>query len=107
VIARLDTLAQGTPAELALQALARAGILAAASRIGKPPANPRTGAWRSSDGLLRQGEAVVLSDRHGPADAEALLATRPRWDALAPRYSGQLRTYHAANPLRPGMRARS
>lgn len=102
VIARLETLAQGTPAELALQALARAGIMTA-RRVWEAAGQPADAGLALVHELLAQGEAVVLSDRHGPPDADALLATRPGWEALAAQISGQLRAYHAANALRPGM----
>ncbi len=95
ILARLETLARGTPAEVLLQALERrgptpVGDLLAASNLGEA-------ATAALDELLNSGQALLL------APTNQLLASRSWWSALTERLSRELADYHQRFPLRAGM----
>lgn len=100
VLARLETLARGTPAEVLLQTLERRGPLTVrdlleASGLGE--AAPTALAE-----LFSTGDAVVLDAVPEPAPAR-LVASRSWWSATTARMRDELAAYHARYPLRPGM----
>jgi len=100
VLARLETLARGTPAEVLLQTLERRGPLTVrdlleASGLGE--AAPTALAE-----LFSTGDAVVLDAVPEPAPAR-LVASRSWWSATTSRMRDELAAYHARYPLRPGM----
>ncbi len=100
VVERLETLAQGTPAEILLQALERrrplpVRDLLAASGLGE--AAPAALAE-----LLADRQAVVL-DADRAATPGRLLASRGWWLATTERMRETLAAYHHRYPLRPGM----
>ncbi len=107
VLARLETLAQGTPDEILLQALERSGPttareLLSASGLGE--AAPEALAQ-----LLDEGQAVLLGARQeetgslGKLLPNQLLAARSWWSALVEQFSHELGAYHQKFPLRAGM----
>jgi selenocysteine-specific elongation factor len=107
VIARLETLSQGTPAEILLQALERSGPtpikdLLAVSGLGDA-------APEALVQLLEEGQGVMLSDnatvrlQNPPTSDNRLLASRSWWATTSANVSHQLGDYHAKFPLRPGM----
>jgi selenocysteine-specific elongation factor len=90
----LETLAQGTPAEILLQALDAGGVL--------PPDDLFKRASLSRDvglpivqQLLESGDVLKLG--------EQLLVSRGVWSALGTRIGSELRAYHTSYPLRLGM----
>ncbi|MCX7854705.1 MAG: SelB C-terminal domain-containing protein, partial [Anaerolineae bacterium] len=100
VLARLETLARGTPAEVLLQALERGGPqtvrdLLESSGLGE-------GAQSALAELLDAGDAVILDSIPEPAPAR-LVAARAWWSATTARMQEELAAYHARYPLRPGM----
>ncbi len=100
VLARLETLARGTPAEVLLQALERGGPqtvrdLLEASGLGE-------GAPSALAELIAAGDAVVLDAVPELAPAR-LVAARAWWSAMTARMQEELAAYHARYPLRPGM----
>ncbi|MBC7226069.1 MAG: selenocysteine-specific translation elongation factor [Thermoflexales bacterium] len=100
VLARLETLARGTPAEVLLQALERGGPqtvrdLLEGSGLGE--AAPSALAE-----LLSTGDAVILDAVPEMAPAR-LVAARAWWSATTARMQEELAAYHARYPLRPGM----
>lgn len=100
VIARLETLARGTPAEVLLQTLERRGPMTVrelleASGLGEAAPDALTE-------LLSTGEAVIVDAAPDPASSR-LVASRGWWSATAARMRDELAAYHARYPLRPGM----
>ena len=100
VIARLETLAQGTPAEVLLEALQRRGPtvvreLLEGSGLGEA-------ASEALEELVTTGEAVVL-DVEGAVRSNRLVASRSWWSATTDRLREELAAYHRRYPLRPGM----
>jgi selenocysteine-specific elongation factor len=104
VLVRLETLAQGTPAEILLQTLERRGPntvrgLLSASSLGE--AAPEALAQ-----LLDEGQAILLGSQtdiqHPPSNSQ-LVAARSWWSTLAERLSNELSVYHQKFPLRAGM----
>jgi selenocysteine-specific elongation factor len=103
VIARLETLAQGSPAEILLQALERRGptpVRDLLSNSGLGEAGPDVLAE-----LLNEGQAVLLGakDVERPATSSELLVSRAWWTALTERVARELSTHHQKFPLRTGM----
>ena len=104
ILARLETLGQGSPAEILLQVLERRGPtvahdLLAASGVGE--AAPEALAQ-----LLEEGQAILLgpqTDVQPSATSAHLLATRTWCSTLIDRLSHELSTYHQKFPLRTGM----
>lgn len=100
VIARLETLARGTPAEVLLQTLERQGPmtvreLVEATALGEA-------AQDALSELLATGDAVVLDSLSDLAPTR-FVASRAWWAATASRAREELAAYHARYPLRPGM----
>ena len=111
VLTRLETLAQGSPAEILLQALERHGPISArdllsTSGLGKTTPEPLAQ-------LLDEGQAILLGPQVSRkqearitkqlASSNQLLATRGWWSTLVERLSRELSTYHQRFPLRAGM----
>lgn len=93
VIERLQTLADGTPAELLLQKLSRIEPATHADLLRAAGMNPETAgvAWEE---LLTTGQIVI-------AGQQAL--TRTRWQQLRQHLLDLVDAYHRENPLRQGM----
>jgi len=95
VIARLETLAQGTPAEILLQALnAMNGPVSVAELLKKTGLASDAAAPLLKE-LIAAGEVLELAGQS--------IISRATWSSLSERIIGELRAYHAAYPLRPGM----
>jgi len=100
VLARLETLARGTPAEVLLQTLERRGPLTVRDLIevsGLGEAAPEALAE-----LFSTGDAVVMDAVPEPAPAR-LVVSRSWWSATTARMRDELAAYHARYPLRSGM----
>jgi selenocysteine-specific elongation factor len=111
VIGRLETLAQGSPAEILLQALERSGpalTREALSASGLGDAGPEALAQ-----LLDEGQAVLLNSTtesealsasaQEAASGNMLLAPHTWWVALTDRISRELASHHKMFPLRAGL----
>jgi selenocysteine-specific elongation factor len=104
VLARLETLAQGSPAEVLLQALERRGPtpvrdLLSASGLGEA-------APMALDQLLDEGQAILLSaraDNQELATSNQLVATHAWWSILVDRLRRALSAYHQRFRLQAGM----
>lgn len=100
VIARLETLARGTPAEVLLQTLERQGPMAVRELVEATSLGEA--AQEALAELLAAGDAVILDSASDPAPTR-LVASRTWWSATASRAREELAAYHARYPLRPGM----
>jgi len=107
VIARLETLAQGSPAEILLQALERRGPtvardLLSSSGLGDAAAEALTQ-------LLDEGQAIVLNGREAAskeqdwAHSSHLIVSHSWWSGLTDHISRELAAHHEKFPLRAGM----
>jgi selenocysteine-specific elongation factor len=104
VMARLETLAQGSPAEVLLQALERRGPtpvrdLLSASGLGEA-------APSALDQLLTEGQAILLgaqTDSQELATSNQLVAARAWWSTLVDRLRRALSAYHERFRLQAGM----
>ena len=97
VIARLETLAQGSPAELLLQSLDSSGP-SAISDVLKRTSLSRGDVERLLNELEASGEVLRID-----GSASAIVASRAGWNALRARLVGELGAYHRTYPLRAGM----
>ncbi|MBU0703935.1 MAG: selenocysteine-specific translation elongation factor [Chloroflexi bacterium] len=102
VLARLETLAQGSPAEILLQALERQGPTLVRDLL--PASGLGDAAPDALAQLLDEGDAVSLGSRQGEnLVSNQLLAARSWWTALVDQFSRQLANHHRRFPLRVGM----
>jgi selenocysteine-specific elongation factor len=98
VISRLETLAQGTPEDILLQALESHGPLTAAEAAKQT--GLEAGQVRSlAEEMIQSGQIVPLGGQ-GPAQ---LLLARGRWSTLLGNATRHLEKHHQDNPLKPGM----
>jgi selenocysteine-specific elongation factor len=102
VIERLETLARGTPAEVALQTLERRGPLPGrelgqASGLGEET-EPALAELVASEQVVILGAAALVA-----GGRDQLFISRSGWSALTEQIERELQTYHEAYPLRPGM----
>jgi selenocysteine-specific elongation factor len=102
VIARLETLVQGSPAEILLQALERRGPT--------PARDLGDTAVESLAQLLDEGQIVILNGKQDAggrmqdwASSSQLIASRAWWVDLTARITRELSAYHRQFPLRAGM----
>ena len=93
VVARLETLSQGTPAELLLQTLRRIEPVAQSKLLQQSGMDEETAVAALVE-LEAQNEIVTL---------EKQLLTRTGWQNLLDKLSKNLQQYHRENPLRLGM----
>jgi len=105
LIQRLETLAQGTPSEIALQTLERRGPLtgqelAQASGLGQ-------GLAAALETLVESDQALILGnapdEKVQAGGRHQLFISRSGWSALTEQIKRELEAYHQAYPLRPGM----
>ncbi|MBN1287961.1 MAG: selenocysteine-specific translation elongation factor [Anaerolineae bacterium] len=96
VVARLETLARGTPGERAAQALDAAGEPLNRAALGKRAGMSGDELSAAVDEALRESGVVAL----GGSD---LFVSAAVWDRLARRIEDELSAYHKAEPLQPGM----
>ncbi|MFL7793866.1 MAG: selenocysteine-specific translation elongation factor, partial [Anaerolineae bacterium] len=95
VIARLETLAQGSPAEILLQSLERRGPTLTRD-LGDAAAETLAQ-------LLDEGQVVALGKAQEATTGNQLLVTRAWWSDLTNRITRELSTHHKKFPLRAGM----
>lgn len=98
ILARLASLAQGTPEELFLQALTRLGA-APARAILELAALGSDAGQTALESLLATGAVLPLE----PGSPEGLLTTPTFWETVADRVQKELGAFHRQNPLRTGM----
>ncbi len=98
IVGRLETLAEGSPEEILLQALETRGPITA----GEAAKQSGLGAdeVRSLIKPLTESGQVIPLGQPGPSQ---LLMAHSRWSVLVSTADRQLAKYHQANPLRPGM----
>lgn len=107
VLARLETLAHGTPEEILLQALETRQPCEARELI-KQCGLPGDLAAETLHTLLRNGQVLVMETGRptvisNPAASSSYLITPTGWRSLVERLVGSLRAYHTLHPLRKGM----
>jgi selenocysteine-specific elongation factor len=101
-IATLETLAAGSTDEIVLQALERAPVEIRELRRGTAGLTPQQ-VDEALAQLIAEGDALILGARQGiPAPTDFAVATG-LWQSLSERLRELSRTYHAAQPMRPGV----
>ncbi len=106
VIARLETLARGTPEEIVLETLTREQPQEAEALL-HASALQREIAETALASLLQSGQVLALAasglEAKAVIAANKVLLTLAGWNALVEKISGLLGDYHRAYPLRGGM----
>ncbi|NLF02463.1 MAG: selenocysteine-specific translation elongation factor [Anaerolineales bacterium] len=109
VLERLETLAQGTPEEVLLQAAERTGPTPVHALLATSGLGDR--AMEALRQLLDQGDTVLLGDQAGEAPSTGTLSansrvtvvTRGWWATTSGQAVQELGAYHRKYPLRQGM----
>jgi selenocysteine-specific elongation factor len=102
VVAQLETLARGSPTEILIQALDAAGPVTVADLLKKTSMAADV-AMPLLNQAVASGEVLVLSGLSANLAANQSIVSRAAWSSLAARVVQEIRSYHAAYPLRPGM----
>lgn len=102
VLRSLESLSQGTPADILLEAalalhLATAKEIAARSRL--EPASAQTALTE----LLNTGALITLEDERPAITSDLLLMTRPQWNEMQEKITQTVEAYHQDYPLRRGI----
>lgn len=98
VIARLEALVQGTPAEMLFQTLEQVGVAQVSELLRRLPLGGGGEAQAALDALIQGGRVMALTGSQDP-----FLASRPTWERLVGEINTALAAYHRAHPLRRGM----
>ena len=109
VVDRLETLAEGSPADIMLQTLEREEVLSLEDLLEMGGLEER--APDALRDLLADGRALVLNDKRPaetrlidlPRSGGALIVSRVWWSTLIDRILDALSSYHETLPLRSGM----
>ena len=102
LLSRLETLLQGTPEDLLLQAFNQLGVttLAAAREKAKLAKDE---AFATLDALLADGRLLPITGGDARTQPKTLLASQTVWTQQRERVTRILREYHAEFPLRRGI----
>jgi len=102
VIRSLESLAQGTPADVLLEAAMAVNIapikeIVTRSRLEAIPAN------EALKELIESGRLIVLEGDSSTASSDALATTLPHWNMLRDKTLQLVESYHKDYPLRNGI----
>jgi selenocysteine-specific elongation factor len=104
LINQLESLAEGTPADILLQALAAKGS-APLREVTIRSNLKENDAQKALEELLNRGEIVILEAGKGEvrADGDILVTTKGYWEQLSLKTLEIVADYHRTFPLRKGM----
>jgi selenocysteine-specific elongation factor len=102
VLTRLDELFKGDPSEIIKQQLERTLINSVEEVIKKTNLSLRDGLFLISN-LITSKELVRLDHSQEEVLPSTLLITMHSWQKLVDQVTSFLKTFHAQNPLKPGM----
>ncbi len=102
VTARLETLARGSPSEILLQTLDAAGPATVADLL-KMTSQSFEAVLPLLRELIASGDVLVLATQAAHLQVNHMIISRAAWASLSGTIMDDLRTYHKAYPLRPGM----
>ncbi len=102
-LAKLDTLARGTPAEILFQALLSLGTGSLQDVILRSNLDQNTGNLTVQE-LITSGQFIVLEkDEQGSIASSTLLTTKSNWDQILRKMAQEVDEYHHKYPLRRGI----
>jgi selenocysteine-specific elongation factor len=102
VLGRLESLLQGSPAEILFQELSTLGATQVITLIKQSNLEDQVANQAISE-LLSEGKILVLQGSTKSPKKDALLATNTYWKSLSERVLIEVDKYHKTNPLRSGM----
>ena len=104
LISQLESLAEGTPADILLQALAAMGS-APLREVTIRSNLKENDAQKALEELMSSGEIVILEAGKGEvrADGDILVTTKGYWEQLSLKTLEIVANYHQTYPLRKGM----
>jgi len=104
VLKRLETLAEGDPADVLLQALLACGAATLIEVIERSHLDNQT-AMQAVKDLLAEGQMLSLDPQNGSGEfgPNTLVISLGAWNGLTMRATQEVQTYHQNNPLRSGL----
>ncbi|MDH5507607.1 MAG: selenocysteine-specific translation elongation factor [Anaerolineae bacterium] len=102
VLARLQALAEGSPAEVLLQSVLALGAAPLKQAIEKASLEAQA-AEHALQELLAAGQLLSLDGDLEKPGGDSLVTSQSYWDSLAARTLQQVADFHRAQPLRQGM----
>jgi selenocysteine-specific elongation factor len=102
VVERLEALAEGTPADVFMQAMLGVGVgeyreVVEASHLEKETAD------KTAAGLISEKQLIVLTDDPGKVSSKSLISSRSFWESIETRALDTVGSHHETHPLRLGM----
>ena len=104
-IARLETLSQGTPIEVFMQALIGLGIAPLREALAKSNLNEKS-AHSAVEAAFSSGQIIDLEAKPSESQLplpDSLVTTRVYWEQYSQRIIQEIEAYHRSYPLRRGM----
>ncbi len=103
VIQHLEQLAQGTPADILLQAAVFLGIAPWSDLLIRANLEPAA-AGAAAEELISSGALILVENEAGGSlTARTLLASKAYWNQLHDSYLKAVNEYHKSHPLREGL----
>jgi selenocysteine-specific elongation factor len=102
VIARLQTLTEGSPEEVFFQALVASGV-APYSQVAAASNLEQEASEEAAEALLETGQLVLLGAGEAKVTSKTLVTSAAYWTRLRQNCLQTLEEYHQNNPLRPGI----
>lgn len=101
-LARLDSLARGTPAEILLQSLLGVGAATYRDLVARSNLDPDQARLAAQE-LKASGQILVLEGEPPIPRFEDLVVSQNLWEHISQRINHEIEAYHRAYPLRRGM----
>ena len=102
VLNRLESLAEGTPVDVLLQAMLASGIAPLREVIERSSLEQKL-ASQALETMLQTGQALFLEGHAGSPKSTDLITTQIYWSQLKNQVSKELQEYHQTYPLRQGI----
>ena len=102
VLRSLESLTQGTPVEVLLEAALALNIASIKDVVTKSRLET-SNAQNALDELVKNGQLVLLETGETKTTSEMLIIALPHWNTLSEKISQTLESYHKQFPLRRGI----
>ena len=98
----LESLAQGSPADILLEAALALNVAPIKDMVTKSRLDSSM-AQNALDELIQNGQLVLLEEGEAKTASDLLVITLPQWNTLSKKISETVQAYHKQFPLRRGI----
>lgn len=102
ILASLQSLREGSPEEVLLQASAALGPVPLREIVHRARLDPEQ-ALQALEPLIELGSLVILEEGKAAPDSDVLAVARPQWESLSSHAVEVIELYHRSFPLRRGI----